>query len=293
MKTVNCVGSASDRRTGHRGARQRLLAALCVALYALYADGTAADYPLEMIELRARFPEDLIPILAPLAGPDGTILGANNTLFVRASPAHLAEIRRALTTLDRPPRSLLIQVRQRSANQTGGAWVGVGVGARSDPGYHRDGRGGPGTTRIEAVAGSSSGSHDLSQEVRALDGHRAFIAIGREQPVAYRDVTVGPGGTVIREGSTYQRNESGFYVVPRVQGDQVILEVETRADTGDAVGTRQTSEILARVQGRLGDWLPLALHTDDDRGRTAGTLFYGQAARSTQGRVELRVLPLD
>ena len=289
MKTVNCVGSASDRRTGHRGARRRLLAALFVTLSALYADGAAADYPLEMIELRARFPEDLIPILAPLAGPDGTVLGANNTLFVRASPAHLAEIRRALTALDRPPRSLLIQVRQRSANQTGGA----GVGARSDPGYHRDGRGGPGTTRIEAVAGSSSGSRDLSQEVRALDGHRAFIAIGREQPVAYRDLAVGPGGTVIREGSTYQRNESGFYVVPRVQGDQVILEVETRADTGDAVGTRQTSQIQARVQGRLGDWLPLALHTDHDHRRAGGTLFYGQAARSTQGRVELRVLPLD
>jgi len=244
-----------------------------------------------MIELRARFPEDLIPILAPLAGPDGSIVGANNTLFVRASPAHLAEIHRALTTLDRPARSLLIQVRQNSATQTGGA--GVGVGARSDPASSRDRSGGPGTTRIEAVAGSSSASRDLSQEVRALDGHRAFIAIGQEQPVAYRDLAIGPGGTVFREGSTYQRNESGFYVVPRVQGDQVILEVETRADTGDAPGTRQTSEVQARVQGRLGDWIPLALHSDHDRRRAGGTLFYGQAARSTQGRVELRVLPLD
>ncbi|MFY9975002.1 MAG: secretin N-terminal domain-containing protein, partial [Chromatiaceae bacterium] len=65
----------------------------------------AREYPLEIIELRSRLPEELIPILTPLAGPDGTVVGAQHALFVRAAPERLADIRRALAELDRPARS--------------------------------------------------------------------------------------------------------------------------------------------------------------------------------------------
>ncbi|WP_157817588.1 secretin N-terminal domain-containing protein [Candidatus Thiodictyon syntrophicum] len=285
MKTLNCAASIFSRRwAGRWGVPGLLLASLC--------GGAAADYPLEMIELRARFPEELIPILAPLAGPDGSVVGANNTLFVRASPAHLAEIRRALTTLDRPARSLLIQVRQDRADATTGAGIAV-RGDAWDTDQGRAGRPGPGAGRIGVGARHRSASRDLSQEVRALDGHPAFIAIGQERPLAYRELAAGPGGAVIREGSTYQRSESGFYVVPRVQGDQVVIEVATRADSLGAHGSLQTSDVEARVQGRLGDWIPVALHDDTASVRGSGTLYAEQGQRSTQARVELRVLPLD
>ncbi len=221
-----------------------------------------------MIELHSRFPEELIPILAPLA-----------------------EIRRALITLGRPARSLLIQVRQDRADTTSGA----GIAVRGDAwGANQGRRGRPGPSGgLEVGAERQSASRDLSQEVRALDGHPAFIAIGQERPLAYRELAAGPGGTVIRESSGYQRSESGFYVVPRFQGDQMVLEVKTCADSPGAHGSLQTSDVEARMQGRLGEWIPVALHNDTASVRDTGTLYAEQGQRSTQAQVELRVLPLD
>lgn len=84
-----------------------------------------------------------------------------------------------------------------------------------------------------------------------------------------------------------------YPVVPRVQGDQVVIEVATRADAPGAHGSLQTSDVAARVQGRLGDWIPVALHDDTASVRGSGTLYAQQGQRGTRARVELRVLPLD
>ena len=293
MKTPNCGDSTCKRGGGTHGRRR--VAAVCWLLATLSTPLMAADYPMEIIDLRYRLPEDLVPILQPLAGPDGSVVGANNTLFVRAAPARLADIHRALNTLDRPARNLLIQVRQRGNAASSGAGGGVQVDEWVGNNTHLQvGRTGPGGSQVELGAASRTQRRDLTQEVRTLDGRPAFIAVGQDQPMAYRELTVGPGGTrVMREGSSYRRNESGFYVVPRVQGDRVTLEINTRADAAGPHGTRDTSQVEAQVQGRLGDWLPVALSNDAESVRGSGTLYYGQGQRSNEGRVELRVVPLD
>jgi hypothetical protein len=257
----------------------------------LCAGTTVADYPLTLIDLKARFAEDLIPLLEPLAGPDGNITGANNTLFIRAAPARLGEIRRALATLDRPPQNLLIQVRQRRNGSQGGTRVAGAVRAQ----VGTDGRrtAGSGALDLDAAAGSATDSRDLTQQVRTLDGHRAYISIGQEEPVPYREFGVGPQGRVRREGRIYQQRASGFYVIPRVQGDRVVMDIAAGMDSPGPAGTNQTSAVEAQVQGRLGDWIPVALSADTETARRAGTLDYAQGYRDTRTRVELRVLPLD
>ena len=274
---------------GNAGTRGRGRAWLLAA--AFVAASASADFPLEIIQLQARFAEDLIPLLTPLAGPDGTVTGANATLFVRASPARLADLRRALATLDRPPRSLLIQVRQRQDDTRGGTRVGAAV--RGQVGTDGRRTAGSGTLDLDAAAGHAADSRDLTQQVRTLDGHRAYISTGEDQPVSYGEVAVGPQGPVLIERSVYQARTSGFYVIPRVQGDQVVLELAAGMDGAGPLGTGRTSEVQAQVQGRLGDWLPVALSTDNASGQSAGTLHSAQGYRDTRARVELRVIPLD
>ncbi len=283
MKTPNCAASPSNR-VGRRGRAWLLAAGFLVTT-------ASADLPLEIIQLQARFAEDLIPLLTPLAGPDGVVTGANATLFVRASPARLDDIRRALATLDRPPRSLLIQVRQRQDDTRGG--TRVGAAARGQVGTDGRRTAGRGTLDLDAAAGSNADSRDLTQQVRTLDGHRAYISIGQDQPVPYGQVAVGPQGPVLIESSVYQQRTSGFYVIPRVQGDQVILELAAGMDSAGPAGTGRNSEVQAQVQGRLGDWLPVALSTDSETGHSAETLHYAQGYRDTRARVELRVIPLE
>jgi hypothetical protein len=258
----------------------------------------AAEYPLETIELRARFPEDLIPILRPLAGPDGTLVGSGHTLFVRASPARLADILQALATLDRPPRSLLIQVRQSGSAESSG----IGAGARLDEPLGRDGRiragpGGPAGSQAGAWAGRGTGTRDLSQEVRALDGRPAFISIGQEQPVPYREIETWPGSgrsvTTVREGTYFRQADSGFYVVPRVLGDTVSLEVSAGTARADRRGGLATSSAGGEVRGRLGEWIPLGGSVGSQEAESAGLLFGASGQRREESQIELRVLPLD
>jgi len=296
MATANCDSYTSER-LGRRSPRRPWRALIWVWLLpALWCGAQAGDYPLEVIELRARFPEDLIPTLRPLAGPDGTLVGANHSLFVRAAPARLADIRRALAVLDQPARNLLIQVRQSGSS----ASQGSAAGARIDQRVGGDGNGrvrigppGPAGSAVGAWAGQRSQQRDLTQEVRALDGQRAFIAIGEELPLPYRELAVGSGGAVVREGRAYRRAESGFYVVPRVLGDQVTLDISTRDTARGTRGTLETSAMQGRVQGRLGDWIPLGLSNTAQSSQGGGLLAYGTTRGDAEQRIELRVLPLD
>ncbi len=293
--SVSPVQSSPDCR-GRRVwlAALRLLCALAVPGLAV----SAGDYPLEIIELRARLPEDLIPTLRPLAGPDGTLLGSGNQLFVRASPARLADIRRALIALDKPPRSLLIQVRQSGSNQSSGLGAGVGI----DEPVGRDGRvriglPDPGGSQAGVWAGQDRASRSLSQEVRALDGRPAFIAVGTEQPMPYRERETGSragrGGTTVREGTYYRRAESGFYVIPRVVGDTVTLEVSAGTAQPDRRGGLATSAAGSQVRGRLGEWLPVGASVGSESRATVGVFHGARGERRAQGRIDLRVLPLD
>lgn len=296
MWIASCAASSSRRLAA--GARPWLVMVLLIWSGCGASLALGRDYPLEIIELRSRLPEELIPILAPLAGTDGTVVGAQHALFVRASPQRLADIRRALAELDRPARSLLIQVRQGSSLATSGARLGArvdeswGGGENGDrvrigPPAGRDG------SRLVASAGRGSAQRDITQEVRALDGHPAYIAIGSEQPLPYRELVVGPGGAVVRQGQEYWRAESGFTVTPRVLGDRVTLEVETRSASPGRQGAIDTGSVRSRVEGRLGEWIPIAADSDAGEAQSGG-LFYGaQGRREIQGRVDLRVLPLD
>lgn len=85
--------------------RRTLLLALAAA------STTAGAQPIEIIGLRHRFADDLLPLLQPLVEPGGALTGQGSQLFLRASPANARQIKEVLATLDRPPRQLLITVR--------------------------------------------------------------------------------------------------------------------------------------------------------------------------------------
>lgn len=292
MWTRSCVSSSSrwsERRTGLGLAALWVLAS-CYPAPEVLAQG----YPLEVIEVRSRLPQELIPLLRPLAGPDGTLIAAPDALLVRASPERLAGIRQALTELDRPARSLLIQVRQGSDLEVSGAATGARIDAsRGRGGGVRIGPREPRGTQVIASAGQGQAARDLTQEVRVLDGHPAFIATGLEQPFIDQGLEPGPGGAWRRQGWGYRRSEGGFTVIPRVLGERVILDIETRAAWAAAPGAVETRVVGSRVEGPLGEWIPIGSSGARDETRSAGPLYGVQGRREIWDEVHLRVLPLD
>src|SRR5687767_2855293 len=74
-----------------------------------------AQGALEIISLRHRTAEQVLPALRPLLEPGATLTGHGAQLIVRTSPANLADLRRALDAIDRPARRLQISVRMDGA----------------------------------------------------------------------------------------------------------------------------------------------------------------------------------
>jgi hypothetical protein len=227
---------------------------------ALMAGEALAQGSLEIIPLRHRTADQVLPALRPLVEPGATLTGQGTQLIVRTSPANLAELRRALDELDRPQRRLQISV--RFGDSLDSAAQGVETNARITN------RGSSVEVRTEGR--QSAAVERVDQRVQVLDGGRAFISTGRSTPIY--------DGAAIRETS------SGFEAIPRLAGGGVVVEIAQRRDTP---GRQQA--LSTTVSGRLGEWLEIggALET---AARDDSSILSARSSRDARsGRVWLKV----
>jgi hypothetical protein len=154
---------------------------LAVAL-AWPARVTWAQQALEIIPLRHRTVEQVLPVLQPLLEPGATLSGSRGQLFLRASAANAAEIKRALGAIDRPARRLEISVRAERADEREQRVLGAAATA------------GSGGARVAIVAQESRGTaaERVDQRVQVLEGSHARVGSGLEvvPRLAGRNVTL-------------------------------------------------------------------------------------------------------
>jgi type II secretory pathway component GspD/PulD (secretin) len=232
-----------------------------------------AQYPLEIIPLRHSTVEQVLPSLRPLVEPGGTLSGQSGQLFVRASPANLAELRQALAAIDRPSRRLQILVRFDDAMASQNRELGAS-GVISNRG-----------SRVEIRAQDSSGAADerVDQRVQVLEGGQATIATGQSRTLPQRQVIRTPSGVVTRETYTVQEAQTGFQVSPRVAGGMVHLDIAPQRETLGPGGTVQGQRIATTVSGRLGEWFEIG-SAAAAAGRNERGIAQGSQAQSTESR---------
>ncbi len=213
----------------------------CAGLW-LVASAAVAQNALEIITLRHRTAEQVLPGLRPLLEPGATLSGQGNQLLVRASPANLTDLRLALDVLDAPQRRLLISVRFDEALDIATRELGASgrIGGRDSQ------------VEIRAQDTRSRGAERVDQRVQALDGARATILNGVSRPLRQRQYIQTPAGVVSQEVTVVQELTSGFDVIPRVSGDRVQVEVAQQRETPASYQRAATT-----ASGRLGEWFEL------------------------------------
>jgi len=244
--------------------------ALAFALFAVAAVAFAQDR-LEVIALRYRSAEQVLPVLRPLVQPGGAISGQGNQLFIRTSEANLAALRSALQAIDTPLRRLIISVRYDAAREASRAGIEARIDSRSAGVAVTDER----RQRDERV----------DQRIQVTDGGRAIIASGVSRPLRERSVVQTPRGAVVTETTVIQDVTSGFEVVPRVVGDAVLLEIApVRAATGAAPGTVASDRIETTLRARLGEWVELGGTASERERRDSGIASVrSQGTRESHG----------
>jgi hypothetical protein len=231
---------------------RNFLLALCLA-----TANAAAQGSLEIIPLRYRTVEQVLPVLRPLLEPGGTLTGQANQLIVRTSPRNLEELRSALEAIDTPARRLQISVRFDNAVDA---------------------------SRIGASRFDLSERDRIDQRIQVLEGGRAVIAAGQSRPLPVRQIVQTPRGPVVTETTVIQDIETGFEVVPRLSGQTVFLEIAPQRETPGALpGSVRAQGAATSLSARLGEWVEIG-GIDQDLARDTQGFATGRQARGMESR---------
>jgi type II secretory pathway component GspD/PulD (secretin) len=294
--------------TACRFFRQRFAVLL---LGCLLAAGAAAQTTVEVIPLKYRQADQIIPVIQPLLGPGASVSNFQNQLVIRATPAELAQVKSVLASIDTPPRRLLITVRQ-DADVTGSrreAEVSGSIGSDNArvtvPGSPaREGgnvvlRDGDDRLRARVVDTQQSGSERIGQTVQVLEGYSAFIRVGEARPVRNRQVvrTMVNGQWVDRvvESTDYVEAATGFNVRPRLQGDRVTLDIDPQRESfnDQRRGAINVQRVVTTASGRLGEWIDLG-GIGEERSDNRTQILGSRSTQSSDRRsvqVKIEVLP--
>ena len=208
-----------------------------------------ADDTIEVIPLKHRLAEELVPSLQPFMDKQGVITAQGNQLIIRTSPQNLAQIKQLVNQLDMPPRRLLIEVRQPLSESRDAGQTGIS-GQISLPDKN-------GEVILESHRTASRDSAVTDQQVQVLEGHAALIKTGQLVPMAKQQLRDGRHvETVIEQ----QDVSSGFQVIPRLTGDTVMLEImpfsASLASGGGGVINQQ--QAFTTLSGKLGEWIEIS-----------------------------------
>ena len=266
----------------------------------------AAGMKLEMIKLNYRTAEEIIPILRPMVNEGGSVSGVRDQLIVKTTPANLSEIRQILASIDRAPRRLMITVKQdiegqvnRSRQDISGEYstgnVGVSAGRRTgnDGGISITAEDDEGNNvRYRNLSTRSDLDDNNTYQVQTLDGEAAFVQSGQQVPIANRNAYVVNGNIVVQDTIDYHDVSSGFYVLPRVSGDVVTLQVSpqlSRVQPNQAA-IFDVQNANTTIRGKLGQWLQIGgivqQFNTSDREILGSSRRQGQQERSIFVKVE-------
>ncbi|MFQ5451683.1 MAG: secretin N-terminal domain-containing protein [Nitrospinaceae bacterium] len=263
---------------------------LITVLIVSLASPAAAQVRMEIFSLKHRSVTEMIPVIRPLLGEEGRVTGMRNQLVVRATPENLAAVRKLLEKLDTALMNLKITVKQNLGHSLRSRESEIEAAARVSPGIgmgvapERPGSGGltvsgdrPGVQARGRMVEKGSAEDEIhTQQVITLEGRPAVIYFTRSIPFTKTESVDFGDKSLLRQSVEYRKMTTGLSILPRLQGNQVVLEVSPVAARAGREGL-ETQGVETTVTGRLGEWIELggmSLNSGAvDTGIAAGSRF--------------------
>jgi type II secretory pathway component GspD/PulD (secretin) len=271
---------------------------LCASAFA-YAQQSV----LEVIDLKYRSADQIVPVLKPLLAPGGTISALQNQVILRTTPQNLAELRKVLAAIDVRPRRLVISVRQEAVGtgldseaEVSGS-IGTGdvhatvPGSRKQQGGNVEIKSGGNKAGARVLSTQSSANDRGVQSVQVLEGNEALIRVGQSIPIRSESIIQTPQGAQVSQSVEYRDADAGFRVRPRVNGDNVTMEISSRRDAVSEPNSQTFSiqRVDTVVAARLGEWVEIGA-IDQSRVRSEnGTISRRTGSVTDDRKIFLKV----
>ena len=213
-----------------------------------------------------------------MLGANESVTGQGFQVFVRTTAENLEQIKQMINKLDVAAKLLQISVFQgndrdlRALSMEGSAKyqdsnanVSIGSTGNTSRGgdVHLSTRGGSATSHTLSTRGRLSDNpiHTL----RVTENTQGYIETGESIPY----FSAGGGWFSGRRGFIggdvdYKDVTTGFYVLPRVHGEQVILDVSPfkQSQSKTRGGDINTQSASTQITGKLGQWLAIGGTTE-------------------------------
>jgi hypothetical protein len=247
----------------------------------LFASPVVGQTKLEIIPLKNRLVEEVIPTIRSVLGKRGTVTGMQGQLIIRAHPKVLQEVKDILKQIDAALKNLRITVKQGTRmrldeeERSVTAEIPVGENSRVIIG---------GLKSDKVIVGNDTSEGNLhvrlldkkrqvneidTQTIMTLEGRPASIYITHSIPIReVRNLRSGNQVTAF-ESIRFKDVRTGLMVLPRLNGDQIILEVSPQKSRLNG----QSIEIFGIdtvIRGRIGEWMELGGVTQKRNGSEAG-----------------------
>ncbi len=229
---------------------------------------------LEVIELRHRQAEQLLPVILPLLQANEAASSIDNRLVIRSSAASLKQIRQLIQRLDTPPAQLRITVLhnldQKTSQQLLNGQIQLSTaGSRAE---------------VNIISTRHTRLRHNQQQLLVMEGQQAQIRHSQQQPVSRTQVTHTPYGSHSVTQTQLQSADNGFYIRPRLQGHRVNIEISTRNDyfPEQASARMEQQHSHSLIQGELDQWLQLSGGQQHSEYTHNGLLGNGSQQQSQQ-----------
>jgi hypothetical protein len=252
-------------------------------MFTLISLSVIAD-ELEIIDLKGATPQELIPLIKPFVGPDGSVTGMHNKLIIRTSADRMAQVRKILQEFDRAPRRLLIHVRDTAPSEVEHSRIDLSI----DQPHLQIGEKEKNRLRIKRYTTETQEAN--LRTLQTIEGQPTLISSGIIRPeVISNGYIIGPHGGY-QTSIDYRAIDSGFYATIQVVQERVRIEISTRkqAEISDspAVATQTTGNV---VSGQIGEWLPLATTHSQSRHKSTGIGSYTSSDSMREDQIWVKV----
>lgn len=237
---------------------------------------SAAQTVIEVVPLFNRPASELQPLIIPLLEATDQVVGNNFSLIVKTTPARLAEIKALVKKLDIALSNLSIRVIQSKDKTADQLNAGLNVNVNIPINKPSDFRGGINGYYEQNQQFINSNSE---QVLRTIEGKPAYIKLGGSYPVRYSNVyDYGYGQRAIASTTQYIEATTGFAVLPRLNGEEVTLEISPWSDQMKNNGTIETQSAQTTLKTKLGQWVEIGSINEQSQSTNNALLGSGQAS---------------
>ncbi|MCP9759858.1 hypothetical protein EGI20_11135, partial [Aquitalea sp. S1-19] len=192
---------------------------------------TLPAHALQVLTLDWANAGEVAAALRPTLQPGESLSAFEGKLIINASVQREQVLAQAARELDTQPAMLDIEVAQDKSAQSSRSEINLGNGTSSNNGWS---------------VNSGSRQNSILQSLSLLSGKSGSISLGVERPLPWRF-----------NGQGSQSAISGFQVTPRLNGQQVLLDISVSDETlGNGMSVRKQS-LITTLSTPLGRWVSL------------------------------------